>query len=67
VDPASLRPDATVTYPPGLQTVICPGYRSLSERMAAQSSPQPLPAEPPSRWVQAVLQARTHTSTPEAA
>ena len=59
VDPNGLKADATVTYPPGLQVQHCPGYRSLPERLLTDCQPEPLPEEPASPWVHAVLQART--------
>lgn len=64
VDPNALRRDAVETWPDGLEKIICPGYRSLPERMAAECKPERLPEEPPSAWVRAVLAARKH---PEAA
>lgn len=58
VDPHTLRNAVQVTWPEGLQPVICPGYRSLPERLQAECKPVPLPEEPPSAWVRAVLAAR---------
>ncbi len=58
VDPNALKPTATVTWPEGLRPTICPGYRSLSERLLANATPERLPPEPPSSWVQALLQSR---------
>lgn len=58
VDPAALKPTATVTWPEGLRPTICPGYRSLSERLLDNATPDPLPPEPPSSWVAALLQSR---------
>ena len=60
VDPNGLKPAATVTWPDTVKTEVGRAYRSLPERLAAECKPEPLPPEPASSWVQAVLQARTH-------